>query len=654
LLVLDNCEHLAAACAELVMALVQDCPSLSVLATSRERLRMNGEAVFAVPPLALPRPGKQLAPGEFARFDAITLFLDRASALNGDLALSADDEEAVVTLCRNLDGLPLAIELLAGRTGVLSIKALVDRQDDRFGLLSSGNRSAPPRHQTLRATVDYSHELCSEGAQTLWAWVSVFAGGATLDAIIEVCSDGASSAGDVELALAELVEKSIVAFDGTRYHMLETIRAYGQERLRTLGREDAAQTAHRDYFGARASQAADSRSGGDQLVLLGRLLADLANLRAALEFCLGRPEQVTAGLGIAGRLWPFWLGCGLQREGRHWLGELLAADTGPSPQRVSALWADGYLAVFEGDMEAGLAMANECRQLAEHLHDLAAIAHATFVRGAAKLFLDQLGTAVSDLETAVRLEREVSGSHPLLVSALRTLGAALCCGGDLERAMEVLVEARALSEDRGDQLQLSWSLIFLGLAALLDGRLADASELLKEVLVRNRLIGDLLGMNTAVEFLAWVSLDSGDAVRAAQLLGASQVLAEPLGAHLPFVALRRRHEDRFRHCRAVLGERAFNAALASGRQFSIEEAISFALEEKPRDAGGQLGDTTPLSRREQEVANLVAAGKSNREIASELVISQRTAEGHVEHILTKLGCTSRAQVVALFARSPKR
>jgi non-specific serine/threonine protein kinase len=264
------------------------------------------------------------------------LFVDRASLLQPDLTLGDSDAEAIATLCRRLDGLPLAIELMAGRTASFSIAALLARQDDQLRLLTSGSRSAPQRHQTLRATLDYSYELCSEPARRLWARLAVFAGGATLDAVLHV---GATGSDDVEQALSELVDKSILTFGRSRYSMLETIRGYGIERLRATGEEAAARQSHCDYFAGLVAAASAPTSG--ERTALQQLRAEHANLRAVLEFLPRRHGPPGLGAVAPAGLWPFWAGCGLVREGRHWLGELLSRQRRGGTPRLGGLWVDG-------------------------------------------------------------------------------------------------------------------------------------------------------------------------------------------------------------------------------------------------------------------------------------------------------------------------
>jgi len=476
LLVLDNCEHLAAACADLVTTLLRRCPGLRVVTTSRERLRVEGEAVFAVPPLSVPAEGQHLELSDLTRYEALALFVERASAVHRDESSGDLDAESVATLCRRLDGLPLAIELMAGRAATLPVKTLTERADDRFRLLTGGSRSAAPRHQTLWAAVDYSYALCSEPARLLWSRMSSFVGGATLDSVRDVCADSALPAADVEAALTELVEKSVVVFNGHRYQMLETLREYGRERLHERVEEISIQVAHLDHF---AGLAADPVSGACRPATKARmtsLLVEHANLRAALEFSLRDRAHRARGLRMASSLWQFWFGCGLQREGRHWLGELLTDFEEPCLERMTALWVDGFLAAVDGDHGHAVQRADQCADLAKRLGDQSGIAHATYVRALAILFRGQTNEALPMLEKAVGLLRTVPGSNPVLGASLLSLGIAACLANELELATAALTEGHDLSRASGEELQESWIRVWLGVPALLDGRHDEAVD----------------------------------------------------------------------------------------------------------------------------------------------------------------------------------
>ncbi|MEV5541860.1 LuxR C-terminal-related transcriptional regulator [Saccharopolyspora shandongensis] len=656
LLILDNCEHVINSCAKLITELLVRCPNLRVLATSREALRIEGEALYAVPPLSLPGPGQQVAPGEAARFDAVELFLERALALNPRFTFSAADEQCVIALCERLDGLPLAIELAAAGTRLLPLGALADWAKAPPSEQVFGGRTAPSRHQTLRATMDYSYRLCSPHAQTLWARFSVFRGGADLDAVEAVCGGNVLPPQQVRPALVELIDKSVVVFDGFSYRMLETIRQFGLEHLRAAGEEDVIRRAHRDQVAALAVEVEGGWFGPDQQALLRRVRTDQANLRAALEFCLTERAEAGAGLRLASALWAFWLGCGVPGEGRRWLDRLLAADDRPTRERVTALWVNGCLTAMDGDIPAGLALFEQCQRLAARFQDQAGLAHALSQQGLAKLYAGRSEDAITDLEEAVRRERGLGQPNPYLAEALVDLGVALCYRDRLDRAVEVLQEARLLCSAHREQWLQSWALVFLGLAALIDERVPEAVALIKDALRRKRTLEDGMGMAHAVEILAWAALADHDEERAARLLAASEVLSRPVGPHLyGHHRLLQWRDHYLQQARDILGPRAFEEAAQFGRHLASDDVIAYALGEKPAPASVAVEPSAnlPLTPREHEIAHLVAVGRTNKDIAAELVISRRTAEAHVQNILTKLGFSSRTEIAALFSAMSK-
>ncbi|MEU1956114.1 ATP-binding protein [Nocardia rhamnosiphila] len=581
LLVLDNCEHLIEPCAHIVGLLLAACPNLRVLATSRESLRVDGEVVVRVLPLALPPPGEAAAPGVSARYEAVELFLDRVSMVNPDFVLDASNEQSVVALCERLDGLPLAIELAAAATRALPLQTVSAGAGDPFDILISANRSGPARHKTMRATIDCSYQLCSAPAQKLWARMSVFRGGAVLRAVKTVCSDPVLDPGTVEEALVELVDKSLVSFDGRRYRMLEIIRHYGQERLCLLGEEYTMRLAHLDWFAAAGAEFDEGWYVGDQRTLSGRMLADHANIRAALEFCVDEPHLNRFGLRVASDLFGFWLTAASSGEGRHWLDRLFSRDETPSPERAAALWIASLFTTLDGDAVLGIELADQCIRLARRFGDRDSLAHAVQVRGFGQSLLGETSEAIATLEEAVRLESELPSFNPHLARAYLSLGIALCSGGRLAEAERALDEGHTFSVCCGDELMASWSTVFLGLVALLDGRVSRADALLTEALESKRALGDTLGISYAVEFLAWVALTTGDAERAARLIGASESVSDMFGPHLAgfarFIEWHRRYVDK---ARDVLGTREFDAVTEGGAHLRTDEIISYALGER--------------------------------------------------------------------------
>jgi predicted ATPase len=403
LFVVDNCEHLLAACAELAAALLRGTAGVRVLATSRHRLGLTEEHLMEVRPLPVPDPDGDLSAADAN--PALALFADRAAAVVPGFRLTPDNRAAVARLCRRLDGLPLAIELAAVRMRVLSVEQLLERLDDRYRLLSSGSPAVLPRHQTLRAAVDWSHELCTAQEQLVWARASVLAGGFDLDAAEAVCADGERvHSYDVLEAVAGLVDKSVLCRepgpDGVRYRLLDTLRHYGLQQLRRLpGEETAARRRQRDWMLTRAAACERAWFGPGQRHIVARLRADQDNLRAALAFSLtgagggdsgpaggapsaladplpDTPDEALAGLRLAGTLWFYWHACGAPREGRYWLDRALDANPEPTRERARALWISGLLAGCPEDLTRGLRRAEEAAALARRLGDEAEAAHA--------------------------------------------------------------------------------------------------------------------------------------------------------------------------------------------------------------------------------------------------------------------------------------
>lgn len=668
LLVLDNCEHLLDACARLVKELLSASAGLRVLATSREPLAVGGEHVLPVGPLAVP-PGDTPATDDLddlddlaGRYPAMRLFQDRAAAVLPGFALTGENVTAVVHLCRRLDGLPLAIELAAAWLRVLAPEQLVERLEDRFRLLRAAGSTAPPRHQTLRAAVEWSFGLCSGPQRALWARLSVFAGDFDLDAAEAVCADDEPAAADVFTVVAGLVDKSIlVRGEGegrARYRMLETVRQYGAERLAADGQEERLRRGHRDYFLGQAEQADAQSCGPLQGEWFRRLTAERANLWAALEYCVTAPGEARAGLRMAAALWPYWVACGFVRDGAYWLGRALAADTEPSGDRARALWISGWIAFLKGDNAAGLVLLREARALAERLDDRTQLTYALQYLAEAEMFVGHLAVAVPMLDDALAGHR---ASRRWTAPALLIFGQvarAAMLSGDVERAAGLLTECISICDGLGERWTRSWSEWNLGVARWTTGALRAAAVHLRSALGAKHGLDDRLGIPFCVELLGWVAVSAGDAHRAAVLFGAADAGWEAIGRPLfGFETLLAWRRDNRARCRESLGDRAFAGAFAAGSRMPCGELVAYALEgerraAEPRAEADAPGPPwpRPLTRREREVAAMVAQGMTNKEIAAHLVIAQRTAEGHIEKILSKLGFTSRTQIAVWATR----
>ncbi|GAA2669421.1 ATP-binding protein [Nonomuraea recticatena] len=650
LVILDNCEHLVHECAVLVDVLLRSAPELRILATSREALGFAGEQTLTVPTLPLPDlDGAQLPVKSLAKCDAVCLFTERARAVLPSFALTEDNKDVVVGICRQLDGLPLGIELAAVRLRALSVQQLHERLDDRFRLLTAGSRAVLPRHQTLRALIDWSHALCSEKEQALWARVSVFAGSLDLEAAEAVCSGNGIAREEILDLVSGLVDKSILIREEhgsqARYRLLEIIRQYGMEKLVAAGEEATLRRRHRDYYRALSARARAQLFGPSQIAWFARLRLEHANLHTALEHCFGDSSEVAGGLDMAADLLYHWISCYYLGEGRHWLDRGLAAYTEPDEIRARALWADSWLAIIQADLASATAMLKESRSIGERLELEPVLAYVALYSG-------MIAMCEGDAEPAIALYQEAlarhrAGDDPVGTAlALIRLSLAYSFCGDSARAISLGDDCLALSDAHGEGWHRAYMMMALGVEVWRQGDAARATELETKSLTFNRALDDPLGAGVNLEVLAWIAATEKQYRRAAQLLGIVETVWQRIGAPLSgFGHLSHYHHECGQHTRQALGDSAFDLAFKRGARLTYDQALAYALgedkrvEEQPAETKGAR-----LTPRETEIAALVAQGLSNREIAASLVISQRTAEGHIEHILSKLGYHSRAQI----------
>lgn len=661
LVVLDNCEHLLQPCADLVGELLRRAPGVRVLATSRQPLGVEGERVLPVAPLAVPpapapdeRAPDVAGEADGTPCEAVQLFEERAAAAVPGFGVTVGNREVVLRVCRRLDGIPLAIELAAVRLRALTVEELLGRLDDRFALLTTGNRAALARQQTLRAAIDWSYELCAPRERVLWARMSVFAGDCDLRAAEQVCAGDAIAPEDVFDLVADLVDKSILTRQAqpapmTRYRLLETLREYGLERLADSRSEVRLRERHFAFYKALAARAEAEFSGPAQTSWHGSLGREFANLRSALDFCLASPARASDGLALAASLKDYWMGLSLS-EARHWLDRGLASHREPDAVRLKGLWVGAWVAGLQGDADAAAAMSQEARSLARSLGDLEALAHVARVSGIAALYRGDSEGARRFLEEALRGHR-AAADQGAVVLTLFYLGLEASWRGD--------DEAEAFcreSIDICDQRQMNWSKSYIlwlaGYEKWRRGSLVEAAALLQESLLLQRPIGDRRGYALCTEVLAWVTTAMGRLERGAHLLGCARSLWGWTHTSLDgLVHLIGFHNDCEARLLRELGDGRFRVAFDRGKAGTAEESVGYALEEPVDD--GSIADPgsneygpSPLTRREAEIAELVADGLSNRDIAARLVISPRTVEAHVEHILAKLAFTSRTQVAA--------
>ena len=662
LLLMDNCEHLLDACAALVVPLLQAAAGLRVLCTSRQSLGVVGESVFTVPPLPAPGPGAApvMAIDSFA---AVQLFLERAVAAASGFTLTGDNRRSVAEICGRLDGLPLSIELAAAQVRSRSVEEVAAGLVDRFKVFSV--RHATPRHHRgVRETFDWSFTLCTPAERALWARVAVFAGSFDLAAATAVCADADVPARDVSLLLAGLVDKSIVIREdwsgGSRFRLLETVREYGLLQLHDVGDEVEARLYGRlrDWFLNLTARMDVEWFGPDQERWLTQLRVEYANLRAVLGWCLDTPGQERAGLRIAADLWHLWYVGGAVHEGRYWLERALRADPQPSLARLAALSAYCKLLRVHADQAAAERVARESLALARQLDAPVFVARAVGDLGISLLLGGDVPAARPMLEAAVASLTALGGVETEVVMAQLGLAMATLLQGDPARAAALCAQVLADCRARGERHNLGYTLIAAALAALAVDDVPRADGYVRESLRLREDLGDMLGMAGSVERLAWIAGLSSDMPRATRLLGAAdrlwRVVDRPLWGSPQWLSGREQCQT---SARRVLGDEAFEAALRAGAELSLAEAVGYALNETrqpPRAPPVDRAAAAPLTRRESQIADLVAQGLSNKQIAAGLVISQRTAEGHVENILRKLGLTSRTQLATWVVQRPDR
>jgi predicted ATPase/DNA-binding CsgD family transcriptional regulator len=661
LVVLDNCEHLLDACRELVTSLVSGCAGLRILCTSRERLGVPGEATVVLSALELPAAGERLPVASLAEVEALRLLVDRAVAVAPDFALTEENCRAASDICRRLDGLPLAIELAAVRLASMTADDLLERLDDRFRLLAADRRARPRRGQTLRATVEWSHELLSVEERILWRRLSVFAGSFGLEAAEAVCSGAGLEREQVVDLIGRLVDRSILAMAHGRrhgrYRMLETVRLYGTERLREAGEDRELRQRHAGWYANLITPGDSPWCGTSQADMLDLLDSEWANVEAALDFCArSRAEPGSGlpmlGLQMAANLSLYWLVRGRYRIGRRHLETFLGMVPAPGVTRAMALWALAFLAQTTGDHDVALAGFEESRRVCEQTGGERELAYALFGLGLVRL---RLGEAVlaSELlavgrETMQGVDDPNGRAMGLYFSAM-----AMAAVGRLADARRLALEGLHDSVRAGDTFGQGNVNTLLGIVEWLLGDPEIAEERIKEALRLQDRNGHRWGMATSLEGLAWAAGSSGRPERAALLVGASAAVWDELGnSFVPH--WQAYHDGCEARARAALGEGRYRACWEEGYALSRDQAVVAALEgtvpaARPAQAVTSAEHAFELSARELEVARLVADGLSNPAIASALFLSVATVKTHVSHILAKLGLDSRTQLASWVA-----
>ena len=650
LLVVDNCEHLLGAAGQLVGEIIRAAPGVRVIATSREPLSEPGEHVVPVPPLELPSAELSQPLHLLRQIEAVMLFTERANAASGSFELTAANQAAVVEVCRQLDGVPLAIELAAVRTRVLTPEQILDRLTDRFELLTAGGRAALPRHQTLRTAIDWSYDLLAEDEQRLLRRLCVFVGRFTLDDVEAVCMPDGETADRTLNLVSSLVDKSLVMKQDAKgiavYRLHETMREYAVLKLRGADEVDAMGLRCADHYVATCRQrTVDART--ELLAWLAWMEIEIDNIRAVLRHCMTKGDALR-GLALARSVSWYWF-TRATTEGVRWLDQLMALDGSDPDTRAWALFIRGFLAVLQGDptvarpmLERAVAAGRQTRDgrlLSAALTMGSIAANMTGERVAGRRLLDeaqQVTIPLHDPEATLGL---------LQAQAFNGF-----FEGELPTVKAVSSEGVRLSRETGDVYRLDMMLMNRGLSALLAGDLVESKPFFMEALQHAREIDDRVSQFYLLDVLGCHAASSGQPQLAARLLGAAETIRLGAGA-TPMQFLTPLLDQATAAAVAAIGLARFDAEFTAGRGLNRDDAFRLASGESGRvvAASSDRAGIGVLGKREIEVAQLVADGLTNKQIGVRLFISEKTVASHVSNILDKLGFSSRAQIAGWFS-----
>ncbi len=630
LLLIDNCEHLVESCALLIEQLLHACPNLKIIASSREALGIAGETVYRVPPLSLPDP-TQVTHEALAQSESVQLFIVRAAAANPQFTFSDQNAASVAQICRRLDGIPLALELAAARVTVFSAEQIASHLDDRFKLLTGGSRTALPRHQTLRALIDWSYDLLPDDERSLLRKLSVFAGGWTYEAAEAVCSEL-----DVLNLLGQLVNKSLVAMDDEgsepRYRLLETVRQYTRDKLLEMGESEQARIAHFDFFFKLAKTAEPMLESTDALEWIQRLEREYDNIRAALGW--GIDNNVGAVLRMVPSLAYFWNRRGYEEEGRHLIREALSRSDklpipeGESGRRTKSAKAEAWqtlamLAYSQGDNARAIEASDQAASLAREVDDKRLLALTLAFKASGRMFLGITDGVEAILEEALAAARE-SGDIFAMGLPLSMYGqASAMLKSDSKITREYAKEGAIMMQEAGNRWGAMMALMSMAMIDKFSGNYSEARAKFAACEPRIRELGDRHRLNMVKSELAhidryeghyqqaetvyretireWQRLGHRAAVahqleclasiakvqeqgrRAATLFGAAQALREKIGISMtPFEKVE--YDREIADLRRGLDQGVFDSSWAAGRAMSMDQAIAFVLEAKPNTA----------------------------------------------------------------------
>jgi predicted ATPase/DNA-binding CsgD family transcriptional regulator len=652
LLVVDNCEHLLQPAAHLLGELMRVAPGLRVIATSREPLTAPGEHVMPVPPLELPAAHAGRL-DEVRHNEAVMLFLERAEAASGTFELTAENQAAVADLCRRLDGLPLAIELAAVRTRVLTVQQILERLADRFALLSGGGRAALPRHQTLETAIDWSHALLAVDERTLLRRLCVFAGRFTLEDVAAVCmSPNLVPARALDL-LSSLVDKSLVLREDVGgaacYRLHETMREYAGRKLGEAGESDDLERRCTEYYVATCG-AMSPQARFRLPAWLAWMDLEIDNIRSVLRRCLVSSDSRN-GISLATSLSWYWI-TRATTEGVRWLDQLLASGPG-DPATLGWSWfIRGFLAVLQGDWTAAVPPLERAITASRDAGNLVQLANSYSMLSIAANMAGDRASALKMLDEADSIAGEID-DVPTKVGVLQARSLNAIFEGDFGALRAVATEGARLSREVGDLYALHMMNLNLGAAALSFGELDESKARYEEALHIAYQIDDRIGQYYLLAGLAFHANVAGRPKVAAQLLGASETIRLGAGAIVMAVlspVLTQAEEAAM----AALGRSKYDAEFGAGKRLSRESAVELALgETHPAAASRSDGVGGVLAKREADVARLIADGLTNKQIGATLFISERTVDSHVRSILNKLGVGSRAQIAHWIASAER-
>jgi non-specific serine/threonine protein kinase len=641
LVVLDGCEHLVEPCATLVSLLLRSCPKLTLVATSREPLGVAGELIWRTPSLSVPSPGEGMHPELVLQSEAVRLFIDRAKLSRPDFELDATTSGPAAQICTRLEGMPLAIELAASLTRIMTLTEILDRLSDRFRLLTGGNRSALPRHQTLRQAVDWSYALLSPQEQAVFVKLAIFAGGFDLAAAEGIVQGDSMEGSDVLAVITRLVDKSLVIADShgigtTRYHLQETIREYALEKFQRSD-EAALRRLHAHYFCEFCDLASRNLPSPEMARWIRRLDDEQTNIRLALAWCFA--EQPVDFVRLAASMTGYWLMRGRFAESLEWLDQAIDLETSSWEARAAALVGRARMRERIGDYDGSRRDCDECLRISRKFGLTMMISRALNVIGvlsaiegnlkkAERYFLETVNAA-AQLDDRIWIAR--TRSNLAMIRSRR---------GDHEGARVELEKVVEILEAEGDPYGAGVVMDSLGQVSLSLNMFAAARDYYLRSIAISAEFDDGMNIAISLEGLGLVALAEGDPTRMIRLASAANALRAIRGGR-PDPDWTKPVEEGLAGARAMLSRQAADAAWRQAAGFDMQEAISYAI---GKAAAPATSPGSPLTGREKQVAALIAEGLTNSQVAGRLKIAGRTADAHVEHIRNKLGLRSRSQI----------